>query len=135
MKTTEERIQQLEQAHSRLNNQYINLKNDLEELISSSITADAVKNWISEAIPKEDVPALPDELVNGIDYKAVVAEVVKFKNVKWKDMDYTNWEIKLIGKEEYVYVAFIPTEITLVPGCNVKFTYAQPFQCRKLKLI
>jgi plastocyanin len=50
-------------------------------------------------------------------------------------MEYTNWEVRLEGKETYVMVAFIPTEYKLAAGDKVRFTYAHPFQLRKLKII
>ena len=137
MKTTEERIQQLEQAHSRLFNNYNTLHQDFlnyRDVMVEEVAA--LKELIKSVQPKEnEVQGLPDELKNGIEYKAVIAEVLKSKDVKWQNMDYTNWEIRLVGKEEYVYVAFIPTGISLEAGNNVRFTYAQPFQCKKLKVI
>jgi seryl-tRNA synthetase len=137
MKTNEERFHQLEQAHSRLYNQFNTLHQDYLDYRSVMVEeVAALKELIKSLQPKEDdVPELPDEMKNGIEYKAVIYEVLKSKDVKWQNMDYTNWEVRLVGKEEYVCVAFIPTGNPINPGNKVRFTYAQPFQLKKLKVI
>jgi hypothetical protein len=135
MKTTEERLLQLETAHSRLYNQFNTLHQDfvkyrevMEERLSN------LKGLINTST--EEVPAvLPETLINGKEYKAVVTEIIKSTSTKWKGMEYTNWEVKLEGKDKYVFVAFIPTEYKLAAGDNVRFTYGTPFQLRKLKQI
>lgn len=136
-KTTEERIQQLEQAHSRLFNNFNTLHQDFVQYRNVMVEeVSTLKEMIKSLQPKEEViPVLPDNLINGKEYKAVVTDVIKFTNVIWKNIPYTNWELKLEGKDQYVYVAFIPTEVKIVPGTKVRFTYANPFQLRKLKLI
>ena len=140
MKTTEERLQQLELAHARLFNQLKDVQLDIENIKNRNgntyLELSNKINDIKELIqPNDDVPALPEKLANGKEYKAVISEVVTSTPTKWKDMDYTNWEVRLEGKEKYVMVAFIPTEYKLAAGDKVRFTYAQPFQLRKLKLI
>lgn len=136
MKTTEERLLQLETAHSRLYNQFNTLHQDFvkyREVMEERLQN--LKGLIKSSTEEEEVPALPETLVNGKEYKAVVTEIIKSTPTKWKNMEYTNWELKLEGKDQYVFVAFIPTEYQVQPGCNVRFTYANPFQLRKLKLI
>ena len=137
MKTTEERFQQLEQAHGRLHNTFNTLHHDFisyKEFMVEELST--LKQIVKSLQPKEDeVPVLPEEMKNGIEYKAVIADVLKSKDVKWQNMDYTNWEVRLVGKEEYVCVAFIPTGNPINIGDKVRFTYAQPFQLKKLKVI
>ena len=137
MKTTEERIQQLELAHARLFNQYQNLIQDFENLTEQlDDRFSELKSFIvASSIQKDEAPALPDKLQNNVEYKGVITEVVTSTPTKWKDMEYTNWEVRLEGKETYVMVAFIPTEYKLAAGDKVRFTYAHPFQLRKLKQI
>ena len=138
MKTTEERIEQLEKAHSRLFNLVKDIQLDIHNMKDRAGNSylefwnkiEDIKNILQ---PKDDVQVLPDELKNGIEYKAIVSEIVRTKQVKWKGIDYTNWELKLEGKEEYVYLAFIPTENTVMVGDKVRFTYTHPFQLKKLK--
>ena len=137
MKTTEERFQQLELAHARLFNQYQNLSKDFENLTEQlDDRFSELKSFIvASSIQKDEAPALPDKLQNNVEYKGVITEVVTSTPTKWKDMEYTNWEVRLEGKETYVMVAFIPTEYKLAAGDKVRFTYAHPFQLRKLKQI
>lgn len=135
MKTTEEKLQQLELAHARLYNQFNILQQDFikyKEVMDERLVN--LKGLINLS-STEDIPELPETLSNGKEYKAVITEVIKSTPVKWKNMEYTNWEVKLQGKDKYVYVAFIPTEHQLVPGDNVRFTYGTPFQLKKLKQI
>ena len=82
----------------------------------------------------EEEQGLPETLLNGKEYKTVITDIIKSKAVKWKEMDYTNWQIKIEGKEEH-YIAFIPSEHELVAGDVVRFTYANPFQLKKLRKI
>lgn len=137
MKTNEERIQQLEQAHSRLFNQFNTLHQDfIQHRMVYQEQIDLLKQEITSLQNKEEpaVKELPENLYAGTEYVGVISEVVKKTPTKWKDMEYCNWQLKLQGKEEH-YIAFIPLSIELVAGDKVRFTYAHPFQLRKLKQI
>ena len=139
MKTTEERFQQLEQAHSRLFNQFNTLHQDFfsyKEAVKEQVQQlkDMLATY-SINLQQIQVQPLPEKLQANNDYTAVISEIVTSTPTKWKDMDYTNWEVKLEGKDKYVFVAFIPTEHQLTAGDLVRFTYAHPFQLRKLKKI
>jgi predicted nuclease with TOPRIM domain len=138
MKTTEERIQQLEQAHGRLHNQFqtfhqdfINYRKEMQDQLTH--IKDLIKQVQQVAAPAEP-EELPEELLNKREYKAVVQSVVKTTPVQWKNMDYQNVEVKLVGKPDYVYVAFIPAAQQVTAGDNVRFTYAHPFQLKHLKV-
>ena len=140
MKTVEERIQQLEQAHSRLFNlikdvqlDITNIKNNAgNSYLELSNNIREIKDILQ---PKEEIKPLPEEMKNGLEYKAVVTEIVKTKDVEWKRKNYTNYELKLEGKEDYVFLAFVPTENKVDTGAIVRFTYMHPFQCKKLTII
>ena len=136
-KTIEEKVQQLEQAHSRLFNNYNTLHQDFTNYRNVMIEElSKLQQLVKSLQPKEEeIPVLPDTLINGKEYKAVITEIIKYTNVIWKDIPYTNWELKIEGKDKYVYVAFIPTENQLKPGDKVRFIYTNPFQLRKLKLL
>lgn len=135
MKTTEERLQQLELAHARLFNQFntlhqdfVNYKEVMQEQLSN------LKGLINLS-STEEVVELPETLVHNKDYTGVIAAVIKSTPTKWNNKEWTNWEVKLEGKEDYAYIAFIPTEHQLAAGDKVKFQYVHPFQLKKLKLI
>ena len=135
MKTTEERFQQLELAHARLFNQYQNLTKDFENLTEQlDERFSDLKSFIVASSTKEEAPAeLPETLIHNKDYTGVISAVVKSTPTKWNNKEWTNWEVKLEGKEEYVYIAFIPSEHQLTAGDKVKFQYVHPFQLKKLK--
>lgn len=138
MKTTDERVQQLEQAHSRLFNQFNTFHQDFiqhRQVLLDEI--ELLKDIIKNLQPKDEkeVAALPEDMKAGAEYVAVISNILKSKATKWHDMDYTNWELKLEGKPDYVYVAFIPTSYQLQIGDKVRFTYAHPFLLKKLKQV
>jgi len=140
MKTVEERIEQLEKAHSRLHNQLKDVQEDLiiiKDRMGNNYLelTSKIDNILNTLQPKEEIAALPDELKNGIEYKAIVSEIIKTKDVEWKRKNYTNYELKLEGKEEYMFLAFVPTDNKIIAGDKVRFTYQHPFQCRKLTTI
>jgi hypothetical protein len=133
MKTTEERFQQLEQAHARLYNQFNTLHQDFvqyREVIQEELIN--LKGLINLS-STEEVVDLPETLIHNKDYTGVIAAVLKSTPTKWNNNDWTNWEVKLNGKDDYAYIAFIPSEHQLAAGDKVKFQYVHPFQLKKLK--
>lgn len=137
MKTIDQRVEQLEQAHSRLFNLFNSFQKDFEQnkkVLSEKL--ELLEDLLHSLQPKEEeVKLLPDTLYAGTEYKAVIAAIVKATPTVWKEMEYCNWEVKLEGKPDYVYVAFIPQTVQLQVGDAVRFQYAHPFQLRKLKQI
>ena len=132
MKTTDERLNQLELAHARLFNQFntlhqdfINYKEVMEEQLQN------VKELITTSTEEE--VELPETLIHNKDYTGVISAVLKSTPTKWNNNDWTNWEVKLEGKDDYAYIAFIPSEHILAAGDKVKFQYVHPFQLKKLK--
>jgi hypothetical protein len=133
MKTTEERFQQLELAHARLFNQFNTLHQDFvqyrEVMEEQLVNLKGLINLSST----EEVVDLPETLVHNKDYTGVISAVLKSTPTKWNNNDWTNWEVKLEGKDDYAYIAFIPSEHQLAAGDKVRFQYVHPFQLKKLK--
>ena len=144
MKTTEERLQQLETAHSRLHNQFNTLHQDFvqyrnvmqEDFDNLTEQLDErfsdLKSFIV-ASSTEEVAELPETLIHNKDYTGVISAVLKSTPTKWNNNDWTNWEVKLETKDDYAYIAFIPSEHQLAAGDKVRFQYVHPFQLKKLK--
>jgi hypothetical protein len=135
MKTTEERFQQLEQAHARLYNNFNTLHQDFisyKEVMQEQLTN--LKGLINLS-STEEVVELPETLIHNKDYTGVISSVIKSTPTKWNNNDWTNWEVKLEGKDDYAYIAFIPSEHILAAGDKDKFQYVHPFQLKKLKQI
>ena len=133
MKTTEERFQQLELAHARLFNQFNTLHQDFisyKEVMEEQLVN--LKGLINLS-STEEVVDLPETLVHNKDYTGVISAVLKSTPTKWNNNDWTNWEVKLEGKDDYAYIAFIPSEHILAAGDKVRFQYVHPFQLKKLK--
>ena len=131
--TTEERLLQLEVAHARLFNQYQNLSKDFENLTEQLDDKFGELKSFIVASSIEEAAELPETLVHNKDYTGVIAAVIKSTPTKWNNKEWTNWEVKLEGKEDYAYIAFIPTEHQLAAGDKVRFQYVHPFQLKKLK--
>jgi|694.fasta_scaffold47907_6 hypothetical protein len=133
MKTTEERFQQLELAHARLYNQYQNLIEDFDNLKEQLDERFSDLKSFIVASSTEEVVELPETLIHNKDYTGVISAVLKSTPTKWNNNDWTNWEVKLEGKDDYAYIAFIPSEHILAAGDKVRFQYVHPFQLKKLK--
>jgi len=137
MKTLEERMLQLELAHSRLFNQLKDVELDINNIKNRNgntyLELSNKINDLKELIQPDDAAELPETLVHNKDYTGVIAAVIKSTPTKWNNKQWTNWEVKLEGKEDYAYIAFIPTEHQLTAGDKVRFQYVHPFQLKKLK--
>ena len=133
MATIEERIERLEQAHSRMYNQQKTMLEDFTKVQNKLL--EEIKNINSQltAGKELDLLPLPDKLIEGKKYSAEITEIVKREDVVWRRMNYSNWEVKLKGKE-YIYLAFIKSEITLEPGILVDFEYQHYLKLKHLKL-
>jgi hypothetical protein len=133
MKTTEERFQQLELAHARLYDQFNTLHQDF--ISYKEVMVEQLQNLkgLINLSSTEEVVDLPETLVHNKDYTGVIAAVLKSTPTKWNNNDWTNWEVKLEGKDDYAYIAFIPSEHQLTAGDKVRFQYVHPFQLKKLK--
>jgi len=134
MATIEEKIKQLENAHSRMYNQ----QKELTELViklQDKLTGELEKITTQLKELKQEVPdTLPQQLIEDKKYNGQITEIISSKDVVWRNMNYTNWELKLKGKE-HIFLAFIKTGIILEPGMLVKFTYKHYLKLVHLKVI
>jgi HD-GYP domain-containing protein (c-di-GMP phosphodiesterase class II) len=137
------KIDVLNQAHSRNHNELQNLKEDFDKFhLSYEIQISDLKNQIKDLQnPLSDVEAvkeklyeLPERLIHNNEYVAVVSEVINAEGVKWNGKDYCNWELKLFSKDEKFY-AFCPCENIVEFGSRVRFTYTHPVQLKKLRVL
>lgn len=133
MATIEERMERLEQAHSRMYNQQKTMLEDFTKVQNKLV--DEIKNINSQltAGKELDLLPLPDKLIEGKKYSAEITEIIKREDVLWRKMNYSNWEVKLKGKE-YIYLAFIKSEVTLEPGILVDFEYQHFLKLKHLKI-
>lgn len=131
--TIEERMERLEQAHSRLYNQQKTMLDDLTKVQNK--TLEEIKNINSQLTEGKDLDLLPlpDKLIEGKKYSAEITEIIKREDVLWRKMNYTNWEVKLKGKD-YIYLAFVKSEITLDAGALVHFEYNHYLKLKHLKI-
>ena len=132
--TTNE-VELLKKAHSRLHNQLQNLIEDFDKYrLTMSTQVEDLKMKIRELNPKEDEKELPKRLVHNTEYQAEISEVLYAEGVNWNGSDYTNWEVKVKGKDE-TYYAFCPSSNVVEVGTKVRFTYNHPVQLKKLRVI
>ena len=133
MATTDERIERLEQAHSRMFNQQKALIDDFKKVQNKLL--EEIKNINSQlsAAKELDLLPLPEKLIETKKYSAEITDIVKKEDVEWRKMNYTNWEVKLKGKE-HIFLAFIKSEVILEPGTLVVFEYQPYLKLKHLKV-
>jgi len=131
--TIEERLNQLEKAHSRLNNQYQNLLKDFELL--NSTTKKINEDWyqfykgldIEIKYLKRDIPQ--QEFIDGNRYKDIIEEIISSEDVIWNKQKYTNLLVKLKSRPE-VYSTFVLERNK--PRINDKVTFIFNLEEKKL---
>jgi hypothetical protein len=133
MVTIEERMERLEQAHSRLYNQQKTMLDDLTKVQNKLL--EEIKNINSQLSEGKDLDLLPlpDKLIEGKKYSAEITEIIKREDIIWRKINYSNWEVKLKGKD-YIYLAFIKSEVALEPGTLVDFEYQHYLKLKFLKV-
>ena len=133
MATTEERIDRLEQAHSRMFNQQKTMLQDFQKAQNKLL--EEIKNINSQltAGKELDLLPLPEKLIETKKYSAEITEIIKREDVEWRKMNYTNWEVKLKGKE-HIFLAFVKSEVVLQPGTLVAFEYQHYLKLKHLKV-
>jgi hypothetical protein len=137
--TIEERLTQLEKAHSRLFNQYQNLLKDFEKFksISTSMVNDdytKIKN-LEERIEqlKDNQPV--EQFINGNRYRDVIEEIVTNKKVDWENKIFSQLEVKLRKRPE-LYKIFVLEKNTPKVNDRITFIYdAEDKKLTKLKCI
>jgi len=131
--TIEERLSQLEKAHSRLFHQYKNLLKDFEDLkkftqqIDNScyikikeINLDIADLKLSQ--PKAD-------FIDGNKYQDVIEEIITIEKVDWNNKTCLNLSVKLKSRQE-LYKTFILQENK--PRINDKVTFIYNAKDKKL---
>lgn len=133
MATTEERIERLEQSHSRMYNQQKTMIEDFQKVQNKLL--EEIKNINSQltAGKELDLLPLPEKLIETKRYSAEITEIIKKEDVEWRKMNYTNWEVKLKGKE-HIFLAFVKSEVLLQPGTLVVFEYQHYLKLKHLKV-
>lgn len=134
MKTVEERIVQLENAHGRLYNQtkeMFELVTTLRDKINSEL--ESLNTKIRE-IKQEPTCVLPDKLIEDKKYQAIIKDIISHEPTDYYKKKMINWEVKLVGKE-HVFHAFVKPDIVLEPGMMVEFTYKTYLQLYHLKVV
>jgi hypothetical protein len=133
MATIEERMERLELAHSRLYNQQKTMLDDFAKIQNKLLKEISnINSQLTEGKELDLLP-LPEKLIENKKYSAEITEIVKREDVLWRNMNYSNWEVKLKGKE-YIYLAFIKSEVTLEPGVHVDFEYQHYLKLKHLKI-
>lgn len=105
--TIEERLIQLEKAHSRLYNQYQNLQKDfngLEEFVHNVLYLIVKDNCKAIRDLKDFQPK--EKFIDGNTYMETIEELISIKEVKWDGKDFLDAEVKLFSRPE-IYKIFI----------------------------
>jgi hypothetical protein len=133
MATTDERIERLEQAHSRMFNQQKALIDDFNKVQQKLLEEIKKINSQLSAAKDLDLLPLPEKLIETKRYSAEITEIIKKEDVEWRKMNYTNWEVKLKGKE-HIFLAFVKSEVILEAGTLVVFEYQHYLKLKHLKV-
>lgn len=131
--TIEERLSQLEKAHSRLFNQYQNLLKDFEDLKKftqqldnschikiKEINLDIAHLKLSQ--PKAD-------FIDGNKYQDVIEEIITIEKVDWNNKTCLNLSVKLKSRPE-LYKTFVLEKNK--PRINDKVTFIYNAEEKKL---
>ena len=133
MATIEERMDRIEQAHSRLFNKQKEILDQLTKLNNTLVEEiGKINTQLDERSELELLP-LPDKFIEGRKSSAEITEVISKDDIVWRNMNYTNWELKLKGND-HIFLAFIKTEINLDAGALVNFEYEHYLKLKHLKI-
>jgi hypothetical protein len=137
--TIEEKLYQLEKAHSRLFNMYQNLLGDFEKLklnLTNIINDDSIKIKSLEQIVEElksTQPKLP--FVDGNTYQDVIEEIVDTNKINWNNKNCVQLEVKLKGREE-LYTVFVLEKNAPKVNNRIRFIYSsEDNKLSKLKVL
>lgn len=139
MATIEEELQMVKTAHSRLFNQLKQLESDFNSLIvESNISNINLTNKIKqlqEQIDDISFPPQPKETFKqGCNYTGVISEFVMVQETQWKNKDFLNIELKLVGRNE-LYKIFVLKGSKPRVGDKIKFTYQPEDKLYQIKVI
>lgn len=134
-KTVEERIIQLESAHSRLFNRVNKLEQELERLVNVLQDKHLTRIYsdIKEIQDKLELKTV-EEFKIGANYVQIVDEIIsKSEPVEWKNNKFHNYELKFQHRPE-IYSAFISSKYNLSNGARIKFTLLENFKLSQIKI-
>lgn len=126
--TTEERLSQLEKAHSRLFNHYQNLIKDFHVLQNLYGELDsAFKKEVKEIQSnieqlKQSQPK--SSFIDGQRYKDKIVNVISDKIVEWQNKIFAQMEVNLDGRPE-IYKIFVKERNKPKIGDTITFTYLE----------
>jgi hypothetical protein len=129
-KTLDERIVQLENAHSRLFNRFNKLEEDYQKLQELMF-----EKHLPEIYNKfKSLNSQPIEYKIGAQYSGIIKEIIsKSEPVSWKNNSYINYELKLDTNKE-IFTAFVQQKYLLNPGTNIKFVYLDNFKLSQIRI-
>lgn len=131
--TIEERLSQLEKAHSRLFNQYHNLFKDFENLKTYTLQLDSsCINKIKDI--KLDIELLKlsqpkADFTDGNKYQDILEEIISSEKIEWNNKICLNLIIKLKSRPE-LYKTFVLEKNK--PRINDKVTFIYNAEEKKL---
>jgi hypothetical protein len=139
MATIEEELQMVKTAHSRLFNQLKQLESDFNSLIVdsnlSNINLSNKIKQLQEQIDSIDVVPQPKEnFKEGSNYTAIISEFVTIQETQWKNKDFLNIELKLVGRNE-LYKIFVLKGSKPRVGDKIRFTYQPEDKLYQIKVI
>lgn len=133
--TLEERIIQLETAHSRLYNRLNQIEKDFKQLVNvlDNKHLSRIYSDIEEIKDKLELKTI-EEFKIGANYVAIVDEIIsKSEPVEWKNNKFHNYELKFQHRPE-IYSAFISSKYNLSNGARIKFTLLENFKLSQIKI-
>jgi hypothetical protein len=117
--TIEERLTQLEKAHSRLHNQYQNLQKDfngLEEFVHNVLYSIMKDNCKSIRELKDYQPK--EKFIDGNTYLETIEELISIKEVKWDNKEFLDAEVKFVARPEIYKIFVLKSKAPHIKGFN-----------------
>ena len=139
MTIIEKDLEMVKTAHGRLYNQFKQLENDFNSLIVESNLSNINLNnkikELQEVINNITITPQPKEnFKEGSSYTGIISEIITIEETKWKNKDFLNLEIKLVGREE-LFKIFIIKENKLNTGNKIRFTYQLENKLYQVKVL
>ncbi len=141
MKTTEDEIKLLKQAHSRLNEDYKSLYKKYTELDKCIIAMNSyiqsqVLNISTEIdnIKSTQPVKLKPAMTIGNNYMEKISEIISCEKKNWNNSDFSNYILKLEQREE-LYTAFVSIKNELKAGIKIRFNYDGDGKLKQIKII
>ena len=124
--TIEQRVEQLEKAHSRLFNQYNTLINDfnklLEDYTMDNQFSDTRYKVILQQMDKLITHQPKESFKDGNVYTSIIDKIITCNEINWRGKDCINMEVKLVDRDE-VYNIFVLKGNKPNIGSSIRFTF------------